>query len=802
MKRLRSISRREFMLAALSSSAWPLVYSFAPPVFARTTGGGEISYSGFAHPAKEFRGTAMWGYDISRANAAQITREVDDLASRDFGGFLIVNDGASSAKLDAAYLKFAGQFMGFHQDGLEYLSREFFELYSSAVKTGAGRGMQFTLYSEYSYPTGTVAGQIYEQYPQHMAKRLDKVEQEVTGPTTGTLAIPRGTYIGAVLFNQETHERLDVSTGRKSESLFSCAVPQGRWKLMLFFLNHDAVLAIRNPGLIDYLDQEAMSVFLSLTYQKFYAHLGPYFGNVLQWAFWDEPSMHWLNGRMWTPLFNQGFEKERGYSPMRDYPALWYDIGPETASARNALYGYRAELFAVNFVKRVRDWCAEHGIQSSGHLDQEEVPNPVPINGDLMKAFEHQDIPGHDDIFFWGRANHGYKVVSSAAFNFDKPIVMAETYAAYNRNDRDLFFQVAMDQYAMGVSRQVTAAPQCPCPVELNEYIGRLSFMLQHGRHVADVAVLYPIAALQACYVFPEEPTPEQWQPDLSPADFVDPKAIIRIQGPAWWSAYNGGVLPPEIDYMDVGEVLFRGLRVDYTYLHPEVLERRCSIAGKTLVLNNEENREVFRILVIPGGQVLSAAAATKILEFHKQGGVVVATSRLPWLSAEAGKDSEVQRAISAIFGIGTGQLLRGDLPVDAAQGFYRAQQGAGKSYFLPKCSPGVLARVFEEVLPVRDVAFAEAMWPLKEGREYNGALTYIHKVRNGRQIYFFANSSQRPISTTVTLRGDVKLESWNPHTGLRGPAAGEGKRVAGEAATTVSLTLAPVSSVFYVEQA
>ena len=71
-----------------------------------------------------------------------------------------------------------------------------------------------------------------------------------------------------------------------------------------------------------------------------------------------------------------------------------------------------------------------------------------------------------------------------------------------------------------------------------------------------------------------------------------------------------------------------------------------------------------------------------------------------------------------------------------------------------------MLARVFEEVLPVRDVAFAEAMWPLKEGREYNGALTYIHKVRNGRQIYFFANSSQRPISTTVTLRGDVKLET------------------------------------------
>ncbi len=741
----------------------------------------------------------MWGYDISRTNQEKITSEVDQLASRDFGGFLIVNEGASSAGLDAGYLKFGRQFMGFHQDGIEYLGDHFFAGYSGAIKEGISRDMLFALYSDYSYPTGNVAGQIYERYPEHMAKRLDKIERDVAGPSTLTLEIPQGTYVGTVLLNPDTFERVDVSAGRSSGRLFTCAVPQGRWKAMLFFLNHDAVLAIRNPGLIDYLDPEAMDVFLSLTYDRFYARLGPYFGKEIQWAFWDEPSMHWLNGRMWTPSFNQAFEKERGYSPMKDYPALWYDIGPETASARNALFGFHAQLFAVNFVQRIRDWCAQHGIQSSGHLDQEEVPNPVPINGDLMKVFEHQDIPGHDDIFFWGRSNHGYKVVSSAAYNFDKPIVMAETYAAYDRNDRDVFFQVAMDQYAMGVSRQVTAADKCPCAAELNEYIGRLSFMLQHGRHIADIAVLYPIASLQACYVFPEDPTPDQWRPDLSPADFVDPKAIIRIQGPAWWYAYNGGVLPPEIDYMDVGEVLLRGLRVDYTYLHPEVLEKRCAVVGKTLVLENKENREEFALLIIPGGAVISVAAALKILEFHKRGGIVVGTRKLPSLSADAGKNAQVQKAISQVFGIGTEQWLRGEVPVDAALGFYRSV--SGKSYFLPECSSQVLARVFEQAHPLRDVAFAEPMWPLQEGKNYSGALTYIHKVKNGRQIYFFANSSQRAVSTTVTLRGGFNLDVWNPHTGSRAAAESERTTVAGGATTTIHLVLPPVSSLFYVER-
>jgi hypothetical protein len=83
---------------------------------------------------------------------------------------------------------------------------------------------------------------------------------------------------------------------------------------------------------------------------------------------------------MWTPEFNAGFEKRYGYNPMKYYPALWYDIGPNTAAARNALFGYRAALFSENFIKRLNDWCAAHYLQFGGHLDQEEPLNPTPLN--------------------------------------------------------------------------------------------------------------------------------------------------------------------------------------------------------------------------------------------------------------------------------------------------------------------------------------------------------------------------------------------------------------------------------------
>ncbi len=197
---------------------------------------------------------------------------------------------------------------------------------------------------------------------------------------------------------------------------------------------------------------------LSLVRGKFYTHLKEYFGSIIKMSFFDEPTMHWLDGRTWTASFNKNFEKQFGYSPMKYYPALWYDIGPETAAARNALYGFRAHLFATTSSGRSGSGASDHGILSTGHLDQEEALNPVPINGDLMKVFEHQDIPGHDDILYLGRANHGYKVVTSAAYNYDKPVVMCETYAAYEKMDETNLFRVAMDQFAMGINFQIPAA--------------------------------------------------------------------------------------------------------------------------------------------------------------------------------------------------------------------------------------------------------------------------------------------------------------------------------------------------------
>ena len=757
-----------------------------------------VDYATFKDSPAAFRGTTMWGYDLSNVTDEKITSGVQELALQHYGGFLIGNEGGKGSNLDPAYIEQAKPFFHFTSDGVEFLSEEFFRLYRLAIEEGKKNNLPLTtFYDDYEYPTGTAAGQLYMKYPQHMAKRLDMTERTITGPAKLMLAIPSGIYIGAVLMNTITFERIEVSGQPTENHWISCSVPEGNWKAMVFYLNVDAIMKIRNPGLVDYLDEEAMDVYLSLVRGQFYAHLKDYFGNIIKMTFFDEPTMHWLDGRTWTPTFNTRFEKQFGYSPMKYYPALWYDIGPETAAARNALYGFRAHLFATTFVGKIRQWCRDHGILSTGHLDQEEAPNPVPINGDLMKVFEHQDIPGHDDILYLGRANHGYKIVTSAAYNYDKPVVMCETYAAYEKMDEATLFRVAMDQFAMGINFQIPAADSLGCVPDastFNAYVGRLSYLLRGGRHVADVGVLYPIASLQACYHFSCDPISE------APKKLTSVGGLGEVLGPCWEYAYYGGVVPPEIDYMKIGEILFRGLRMDYTYLHPDVLEKRCSVAGSKLVLSNQTNREEYQVLIVPGGKVMSSAAARRINEFYQSGGTVIATSRLPYMSAEFGRDKEVQQVFAGMFGIPVETLVSGDVKIEEPTGYLLNHGSAkGRAFFLPKAESTLLKDALKQVLPVRDVNIQEAMWPLKDGRDYEGALTYLHKVKDGRDIYFFANSSEKSVDTTVVLKGKKQLQVWNPHTGEKAQSQGKHAYEAGSPVTTVRLVLPPVSSLFYV---
>jgi hypothetical protein len=787
--------------------------------------------------------------------------------------------------------------------GLDFMSPEFLQQYKVAVDEAAKLGMKMCLYDEYWFPSGSAGGLLASQHPEALGKRLDMLATDVTGPTEFTQAVPKGTLMGAVAMEAVTHRRLDITTAIRGGTL-RWNVPAGEWKIMLFTCVRDG-----GAGLVDYLEPKAVEAFIALTYQAYHDAMPAHFGTTIDGAFYDEPAFyHVKGGRAWTDRFNEYFRARFKTDPVTLYPALWFDIGPDTAAARNALFGLRAELFATGFVKTISDWCHAHHLDLTGHADQEEVVNPViGTVGDLIKAFKYQSMPGIDQVFAYGRASRAYKVVSSAACNYDRPQVVTECYGGIDLPLPNLYKE-AMDQFAKGINTMVPHAvwydpatlvfkpdlspgaakygPELPA---YNQYVGRLQRLLQGGRHISDIGVLYPIATLQA----------GSW---FGPGD-----------------PYQGCVEVPEADYMQVGEALSLGVRRDFTFVHPEVLEERCAVEGATLALKNPVNHERWRAFILPGSRCINVATLRRIQQFYDQGGAVIATTRLPDCAAEPGADAEVRRLVTAIFGtavarpddaprvsasstwaggghdpalsmdgntqtrwnaadgnrgaqwleadLGKAQTVTGAVVHEAfdrvrgyrfqswdgtawvdqakgerlgerkeisfapvattkvrllldavasdsasiaewtllgADGRTLCQRGAsschrndkgGRAWFLPSPNVAALTTVLDESLPDGDVVIGQDLTPK------GGNFSYIHKVKDGRSMYFFANSSDGAVDTWVVLRGKLALEVWNPHDGRVGPA--EVEQVADKTGpvTRVHVRLAPVRSLFLVTE-
>ncbi len=708
----------------------------------------QYSRESFQNPPIQFWPRPLWFWNNTTVQPDEIERQMQ--AFRDscgYGGFGI--------------LPFGKKFKP------EYLSDEYFTVYGKALEKAKGLDLKMCLYDEFGFPSGGAGAvngddkpRFALKYPSLTIKRLDKIEAEVKGPTVYKCKIPDGALMGVVAMETTTKKRIDITSKITGNELKWEVLP-GHWKVMIFMCVKDG------DPILDYLNPEAVENFIKMTHEAYYEHFKDYFGTVISGTFFDEPTMYRANGRMWTEKYNQKFEKKYDFSPVLLYPALWYDIGSETQSARNYLFGFRTELYAEGFTKLVNDWSIAHGISATGHQDQEEVKNPVSVSGDLMKCFKYLEIPGIDKIGGNRPAENFYKIVSSSANNWDKYFVMSETYGAMGNLSWKQMISIAMDQYAKGINmliphavwydnKNVTFKPELSQrnPIYrdslkmFNLFLSRLNVMLQNkGRHVADIAILYPISSLQGEHYF---------------------------DGPLGF--YKGGVEVPNTDYVEVGKWLTEVAGKDYTFLHPEVLDEKCQINDKKLHLQNSTNWEDFHVVIIPSCKTIKATNLQKIKSFYDKGGTIIFTTQLPSKSSERGKDGEVLKLINAVFPL---------KDIDKMQ--IQSNKIGGKAFYLPKPDGQLLRQILEQSGFVFDVNY-----PVCED------LRYLHKVINNRNVFYFANIGARDVNSLITLRGKHNFEIWNPHTGTINTLNNELNRDLNS--TTFQLTLKPYNSCFLVE--
>ena len=697
-------------------------------------------------------------------------------------------------------------------------------------------------------------------------------------------------------------------------SYLEYTVPAGNWKVMAFMCVTD------NRDGMDYLSRESVAAFIEITYEEYYKRFKKYFDNgTITTAFFDEPSF-WPaggrtpygaeGGRFWTPGFNEDYATFFEENPVLDYPAMFMDIGEDTAAARNRLMYVRTELFTHNYIGQVNEWCQEHGIELTGHMLFEEWTNPVGVEGDLMKVFREQAIPGVDVINNYGYSQEAYKVISSSAYNWDKGKVMSESFGVFGDKTMDSIYKSAMDQFAKGINliiphavwydddpQYVTYVPELsyrdenygPHLRELGDYLARSQTLLQEGRHVADIAMLYPIDDLEAAFLFNDDPNN-----------------------------------PAHADYMQVGELLSLSARRDFTYLHPDVLADRCTVEGGVLRLNNDVNFEEYKVFVLPGCEVIDLASLQKIKDFYDAGGKVIATTKLPHKGTDPADDQKVRAIIEEIFGVdpldppaptvpvyssssnystnysaaqafdgvlgetsrwnatdGPDQWLQVEFPesvtvdrtviterfdrvtgyqiqyYDETVGLWKTlvtgeRLGAGKEdrfepvttrrlrlYVTGVSANSVSIEEFEVYggdsanLALDTTELAPANENSAGGRAYfvdgnlnrnllaalddalsvydveidgvagvsNGNFSYIHKIKEGRNLYFFANSSGDNVEASLQIRGELREPMWwDPVTGESRAADYRVEQIDGQTVTVVEGDFTAIQSLFLVE--
>ncbi|NNF32620.1 MAG: hypothetical protein HKN68_00815 [Saprospiraceae bacterium] len=625
----------------------------------------------------------------------------------------------------------------------KFLTEDYLHRFQDVLNTAEDLDMEVILYDDNDFPSGMAGGKLGELFPQHTMKRLDKIEKEVVGPAIFNDQVPEGEILSIVAMNNETFERKELSELVK-DGILHWTVPRGEWKIMYFTMVKDS--HHKAFPVVDYLDTTAVREMIKLTYEVYKEHFGSYFGNTIKMSFFDDVGF-WKHPRTWTGGFNKKFKELNGFDPKPWYPALWYNIGPETEAVRNAFFVTRAELLAEGFPKLVGDWAKKNGLKDTGHPPGNYDPTPIDMNGDIFKFFRHTAIPLTDAIIKYQFGQNGHKLISSAADYYDRSVVSTEIYGAYKENSFDslMLYRSMMDMFVRGVNfvvphglwynpDQVYISPLvspysqklAPALLDYSEFVGRSCMLLQGGRRVADIGVFYPFEELAGWYRFEDPDNPRQ-----------------------------GFFVSPETDYQEVSGMLTNEIRQDFTFIHPEFfLDEKYEVEQGIVTLKNLENRQEYKALIITGCNVISYKTLKKIKAFYDNGGIVISTTQLPFKSSEMGQDEMVIDLVNEIFGMDPLSTM-GD---DTQQ---KKNENGGHAFFIPNPTPQEISNVIQGLV-IPDVQFS----PVPKLSTDLGKFSYIHKVKDGKDIFYFSNSSDEAIETEVILKGKLELRKANPHNG------------------------------------
>jgi hypothetical protein len=545
-------------------------------------------------------------------------------------------------------------------------------------------------------------------------------------------------------FDGETvHEVTEVKNGE-----LRLPPPPGGPRVVLYFIAGKTGMMVKRPAVgaegfvLDHYRQAALDRHLAAVGEPLVEAAGP---SSIRSMFCDSLEAY---GSDWTLDLLEEFRRRRGYDLRPYLPALVGEAGSQTKAIRHDWGQTLSELFNENFLLPLEQWCHRHNV-----LLRAQAYGIPPAE---LSSYSFVDLPEGEQSDEGGRRWNNFtpaRWASSAAHHYGRPVVSGETWTwihspVFRATPLDLKAG-ADEQFLEGITQLVGHGwpyspqgaempgwffyaagalnennPWWPVMPDLALYLQRVSFMLRQGRPANDIALYLP-------------------------------------EHDAWAQFAAGHVNLWEKTWRRLGPTIIpRLLEAGYGFdmVDDDVITRLGHIEKGKLSVNDQR----FSVIVLPGVERIPAATVGKLAEFVRQGGILIATRRLP----------------------------------NAAPGFLDAVQstakvaGLVKELFAGRSAPAhFIADESKALVPA-----LRRLYPQDVTLSIpTPALGFIHRTSGLGEIYFIANTSSQRVSIAATFRAvGGKPEWWDPMTG-EVSGAEVVKRPNG--ATTIPLDLEPYGS-------
>ena len=647
------------------------------------------------------------------------------------------------------------------------------------------------------------------------------------------LQLRQGTPMSVMAYDDEHSDMIDLRPYIR-DGFVSYTVPDGNWTVEEYLCTTEPQYGeppIHTCNILSFADSlEFLTTLLASLGEKLKAAAG----KTVSHFFVSDICFHAPNRRNWDENFNTVFEARFTFDPTPYYPALYHFIGEQDPHIKALFMACRAEMLRSGLLAALKAFADRHDLHLITATAQPKLPACSWLAGDTLADSVYAPCAVQEKAYLYGM--NSTHLAASAADNYASKYVSCELFRDYNKLTTNIVYKDAMNAFGHGANLLLAHWGNSTIQGNITRhrtdrfrmdalgkegkftfpaFVSRAQTLLRGGSRVNDIAMLYPIYALH------------------------DKVFLYEAKMP---TGFEYPSTPFSCNYMTVLNTLSTYAGQDITLLHPEVVNTICSTKDGVFYLKNAFQTQKFRILILPGADMVSLENLRLIRKFYDEGGKIIATGTLPKMAFEyhvdheqkdpndfmgmleygTPNDREVRSITRHIFGE---EALN---PAIIKEYFYHANEHGGEAYYISPhrtAADGTeltdcvaLNNILQSFQVPLDMYMPEmprfeciGAFSNSEGEFIRlglgdfvpggGMISHIHKQRGDLDIYFFANTTDRDYEDTVYLRGIHHPERWDPHTGSTHRLSAHYVRYRDEVYTRTSLYVTAEHAVFLISR-